>query len=223
MVTIAKTNHRGYKSHFFQTHSRRDKNKTATQTNWQFSWHSHLSSTWSTSSSTWSLSHVIASLVLTEHGSNPPRPNQSNYCTFIGVKPVATFTAYFKFAFCSQQAGWWPEVPGVAEMTLYKGTIMISTMIDPMIRVMMETVMPEDKQLAPISPHRQFSNSWNVFTAGKNLGICMSLSYWRGLTCNCKNYPNAAFIPGLARKEENMCIFEGSQLGFQVSFIQIST
>ena len=176
MVTIAKTNHRGYKSQFFQTHSRRDKNKTATQTNWQFSWHSHLSSTWPSSissssftrsSSTWSLSHVIASLVLTEHGSNPPRPNQSNYCTFIGVKPVATFTAYFKFAFCSQQAGWWPEVPGVAEMTLYKGTIMISTMIDTMIDTMMDTVMTEEKQLAPISPHMQFSNSWNVFTAGK--------------------------------------------------------
>ena len=95
----------------------------------------------------------------------------STHCTFIGVKPVATFTAYFKFAFCSQQAGWWPEVPGVAEMTLYKGTIMIctmiDTMIDTMIRVMMDTVMTEEKQLAPISTHRQFSNSWNVFTAGK--------------------------------------------------------
>ena len=50
-------------------------------------------------------------------------------------------------------------MPGVAEMTLYKGTIMISTMIDTMIRVMMDTVMTEDKQLAPISPHMQFSNS----------------------------------------------------------------
>ena len=130
MVTMAKTNHRGYKSQFFQTHSRRDKNKTATQTNWQFSWHSHLSSTstWSTwssstwSSFTWSLSHVIASLVLTEHGSNPLRPNQSNYCTFIGVKPVATFTAYFKFAFCSQRDPGWTKVPGEGEITRYKGS-----------------------------------------------------------------------------------------------------
>ena len=58
-------------------------------------------------------------------------------------------------------------MPGVAEMTLYKGTIMIDimistmidTMIDTKIRAMMNTVMTEDKQLAPISPHRQFSNS----------------------------------------------------------------
>ena len=171
MVTIAKTNHRGYKSQFFQTHSRRDKNKTATQTNWQFSWHSHLSSTstWSTSmsssSSTWSLSHVTASLVLTEHGSNPPRPNQSNYCTFIGVKPVATFTAYFKFAFCSQQAGWWPEVPGVAEMTLYKGT-MIDTMIRTMISTMIRSMSMSMPWSAPWStpwwtPSWQRKNNWH--------------------------------------------------------------